>query len=213
MSENAQRIFLWCVAIALILGTAIALKYAPGYRAVAGATGGGELLPPNVSLRLKKLTIKGRKDGKLAWTIKADQLDATRLRDRMDFIGHIEAAFVRDGITRAKITAASAAYTDPPKVLTVSGNLKAVLRGDIQENKPDLRFEAPQVIWNVGAQKVSCPGKVRLDLGEDFVEGKQLEIDLKTQEYKMSKVSGRVMVDEANPNVLSALPSLQGLTP
>ena len=213
MSESAQRLLLWCIAIAVVVGTGVALRYARGYQAVAGIAALGETLPPNVNLRLQKLQVRGRKDNKLAWTMKADRLDTTRLRDRIEFMGRIEAVFIRDNATRARMTADSATYTDAPKVLTVRGNLKAVLRGDSRQQERDLQFQTGQVIWNVGAKQLNCPGKVRLVSGNDFVEGEKLAIDLRTRDYDMKNVSGKVVIDNADPNPLSALPSLRGLTP
>lgn len=213
MSEQAQRILLWCAAVLIVVGTAVALRYAQGYRAIAGIPAIGQLLPPNVNMRLEHLTIKGRKDNRPAWTLTADRLDSSKLRDRIDFTGPIQATLIRDGVTRAILTAATASYVDPPKVLTVSGNLKAVLRGDKQEARPDVHFETDKIIWNVGANTADCPGKARLTYGDSYAEGEQLKIDLKTRDYSLRNGTGGMTFDETEDNLMSALPTLRGLTP
>jgi hypothetical protein len=213
MSEQAQRILLWCAAVLLVAGTAIALRYAQSYRTIAGIPAIGQMLPPNVNLRLERLTIRGRKDNQPAWVLKADRLDSSRLRDRLDFSGNVNAVLIREGVTRATLTAATASYVDPPKVLTVAGNLKALLKGDPQSAVPEVRFETNQVVWNVGAKTVSCPDRVRLAYGDSFVQGEQLQIDLKTRNYSIKNMTGETTLDDTNDSLMSALPSLQGLTP
>src|SRR5262245_16387438 len=119
MSERAQRLLLWTLAAALVAGTAFSLRFARGYRAVAGLAPVTPGLPPNVILRLGGIRTEGRRDGRRAWTLRADRVDTTRSHDRVDFAGNVKATLLLpDGKPRATIAAPSASYTDNNKSLS-----------------------------------------------------------------------------------------------
>jgi hypothetical protein len=191
VTERAQRLLLWALAVALVAGTAIALRFARGYRAVAGLESATAGLPPNVSLRLDGIRAEGRKDNRRAWTLRADRIETTRNHDRIDFVGHIEARLLRNGAPRATITAPSASYTDVNKSLTAAGKIVVLVHSVLPNVKEDLRIETEKVNWNVGAREVDCPGTVRASLGDSEVTGTKLNVDLATRAYSLHDFDAR----------------------
>jgi LPS export ABC transporter protein LptC len=200
MADRIQRFFLWLLAIGLVGGTIAALRYATGYRHVAGLGAPPPSLPPNVYLRLSGITVTGRKDGQVAYIVTADRIDSTRNRDRVEFVGNIRAELRQDGQPRATFTAEKAVYSEPTKMLTAEGKsggqITAVVRGATPVPGRELAFETPRLTWNIGSRQVFCPDAVRLAVKDLTLEGIQLSVDLNTREFTLNRWKGTFSVDE-----------------
>lgn len=200
MAERVQRFLLWLLAIGLVVGTAAALRYATGYRHVAGLGAPPPSLPPNVYLRLSGITVTGRKDGKEAWVVTADRVDSSRNRDRVEFTGNIRAELLQNGQSRATLQADKATLSEVTKVLTVEGkpggNLNAVIRGEKATPGSELTVETGQLIWNIGSRQIACPGAVRITLKDMILDGVQLAVDLNTKRFSLNEWKGTFHIGE-----------------
>jgi hypothetical protein len=204
MSERAQQWLLWTLAVALVVGTAVALRFARGYQAVAGLAPVTPNLPPSVLLRLDGIRAEGRRDNRRAWTLHADRVDTTRNHDRIDFAGNVGAdLLLPDGKPRATITAPSASYTDFSKSLSASGKIVVLVHSVAPSVKDDLRIETEKVNWNVGGRQVVCPGVVSASLGGSRVVGSQLSVDMKTRELSLHRFEATFSLDSAPTAVRS----------
>jgi hypothetical protein len=204
MAERFQRFLLWLLAIGLVVGTAAALRYATGYRHVAGFGTPPPNLPPNVYLRLSGITVTGRKDGKVAWIVTADRIDSSRNRDRVEFMGNIRAELLQNGQSRATLQAEKATLSEITKVLTVEGKpggkLNAVIRGEKATPGSELTVETGQLTWNIGSRQIACPGAVRMTMKDMVLEGVQLAVDLNTRAFGLKDWTGRFSIEEGeNP--------------
>jgi lipopolysaccharide export system protein LptC len=180
MSERAQRWLLWILALVVVAGTAVALRFARGYRAVAG-----------------------RRNNRPAWTVRADRVDTTRSHDQVDFAGNVLAKLLLpDGKPRATITAPFASYTDYNKTLTATDKIVILVHSVAANVKDDLRVETEKVKWNVGARQVECPGSVRASLNASHVTGSSLTVDLKTRAFSLHHFNAILSLDDAPGAVL-----------
>jgi lipopolysaccharide export system protein LptC len=204
MAENFQRFLLWLLAIGLIVGTALALRYAVGYRYVAGLGTPPPSLPPNVYLRLTGIKVTGHKDGKPAWYVTADRIDTTKNKDKVDFVGNIKAELLQSGQPRATFTAEKATYNEPTKMLIAEGkpgqNLAVIVRGANPRPDTALTLSTDTIQWNIGSRQILCPNAVNLTVKDLTLNGVQLRVDLNTREYSIQKWSGTFLIeDESSP--------------
>jgi lipopolysaccharide export system protein LptC len=200
MAERIQRFLLWVLAIGLVVGTAAALRYATGYRHVAGLGAPPPSLPPDVYLRLSGITVTGRKDGRAAWVVTADRIDSTRNRERVEFVGNIRAQLLQNGQPRATLRAEKATLSEVTKILTAEGRpggkLTGVVRGADAAPGRELTFETGQLTWNIGSRQILCPGPVRLAVKGMTLEGVQLAVDLNTKRFSLNEWNGTFPVGE-----------------
>lgn len=194
MSERIQQILIWVAAIALILGTGVALRYAGGYRQMAGLAPPPNL-PPNISLRLKGVRASGRHNHELAWNMKADQVDSTRDRTKMDFLGNIVMKMFTSNQERGTMTANTATYLSLNQMLTVSGNVVGTLRDPQMARGEAFRLNTDVVHWNIGARHAICPNAVTITLKDGVIHGNQLDVDLKTRDHTMQNFEAELNIE------------------
>lgn len=193
MSERVQGILLWLVAISLIVGTSIALQYAGGYRRIAGFEN-PVLLPPNVTLRLMNVTATGRRNNQKAWTMSAKQVDSSKDRSRVDFVGDIKVTLYSEGRPRATLNADMANYLAPNQTLLVGGHVVGIMK-DPKAGTDDLKMETTRIQWNIGSRQVTAPEAVTLTLKDGTITGTQLMVDLKTRDYSMKDFKADLALD------------------
>lgn len=189
MSERAQRFVLTFLALALVVGTGLALRYAAGYRPLAGLPGSPPLLPPDVGIRFEGVRVTGYLKGKPAWTGVARRIETTRARSRFDLSGGATLTLLQRGKTAATLTAPTASYDAYAKRLTVTG--------DIACQMPDLHVSSNLLFWTAGTSEVFCPGSVRAQMPQGEVNGEQLVVNLDTRAFSCRRVRGRFRVDES----------------
>jgi hypothetical protein len=191
MTDRAQRLVLWIVALALVAGTGLALRFARGYRPLAG-------LPPVPSpfdrgdggLRFDGVTVVGRDRDRAAWTVNAGRVETTRSRGRVTFAGGIRADLLdAAGKSSATLTAPTATYDDLGRRLRLEGKIVCRVR--------DLSVTATRLEWDVGADQIRCPGPVRATLPRGEVRGEQLTVDVRSRAFRLRNVAARFLVNEA----------------
>jgi hypothetical protein len=188
MTDRAQRIALWIVALLLVVGTGLALRFARGYRPLAGLSSPGSPLPADVGVRFDGITVVGRHKNRPAWTLTAGRVDTTRSRSRVEFSGGIRAALLPDkGRPAATIAAPAASYDALSRILQVSGNI--VCRAG------DLRINTASAQWEAGSNTVRCPGAVLAAHPRGEVRGEQLVVNIRTREYTLRNVRAGFRVD------------------
>lgn len=95
---------LWILAILLVGGTGLALRFARGYRPLAGLSP----VPPDAdefrqpALRFGKITVSGRERGRHAWRLRAGGVELTRAQDRLVFVGGVSFDKLRPAPSREK---------------------------------------------------------------------------------------------------------------
>lgn len=215
MSERAQRYILWIVAALLVAGTGLALRYAKNYREQAASFvpgGGGPLLPGDVNLRFQAVRIVGRRNNQKAWTVRADRIDTTKTRNRVDFSGNIRAELIQTGKVRAQFAAPFATYDVQGQNLTAFGKLTCDVWGSTKSKAP-FHLEAGQLWWGIGTETVRCGGKVHGTAPGTNVTGDDLTINLRTRDYTLRNLNARFTIEEGG-EVPTALPGLpEGLNP
>ena len=190
MSEKAQRIVLWGLALLLVGGTVLALRYARGYRPLAGLSGGeSSLLPGDIGVRLEKLTVVGRDRGRSAWIIKAGRVETTRARSRILFSGGIIASLL-PGKDRpaATLTAPAALYDEWGRKLDLQSDVVCAVR--------DLRVAAAALHWDIGSHLVRCPGAIRATDRRGTLSGEDFSVNIRTREYTLRNVHLRFPLNE-----------------
>ena len=217
MSERLQRYLLWFLAIGLVVGTGLALRYARGYRPVAGFSfSGPPPLPGDVSLQFDKVRVVGRRDHQKAWTLMAGRVATTRTRSRVDFSGGVEATLIEQGKPRATFSSPQATFDVGAKTLVAAGQVVCVVQpaANAGSHAAPLRVEANQVVWNVGSRMVSCPGPVKINLSDLTVSGNDLTVDLRTREHSMKQFHAQLTLNDNRESALpAAVGALQGLLP
>jgi hypothetical protein len=132
--------------------------------------------------------------------VTADRIDTTRNRDRVEFVGNIRAELRQNGQPRATFHAEKAVYSEPTKMLTAEGKpggqITAVVRGANPAPGREMRFETPQLTWNIGSRQVFCPGTVHLAVKDLTLDGVQLSVDLNTREFTLHRWQGTFSVDD-----------------
>ncbi len=217
MSERAQRYFLWILAAALVAGTGLALRYAKNYRdqAASFVPGAGGFLPGGINLRFQNVTIVGRKNGQKAWTVKADRVDTTKERNRVEFAGNLRAVLYQDKKVRAKFSAPFANYDAVGQNLTAFGALAC----DVWDEKSNASAPAPfhisagQLFWGVGSQTLRCAGPVTATGPGATITGNDIVVDLRTRDYTLQNLNARFTITEGGsfPAGSTILP--EGATP
>jgi hypothetical protein len=191
-----MRWFPTLLFILLCIGVYLAVRFVQSApRSVISLSGNQPALPPNVNLRLTGLSLTGRKEGKVAWTMKADRLDTTRDHNELDFAGNVQAVLLEQEKPRATIKAAAAHYSNVRKLLEASGPLICILRPPSPGGE-DLRIETDHVTWNVGERRVLCPGRVHAVQGDRIAEGEQLTVDLRTRNFSLRNFAVTLPVNE-----------------
>lgn len=191
MSETTQRFVLWALAILLVGGTILALRYARGYRPLAGLPGAeSPLLPGDVGIRFENMTVAGRDGGKPAWTIRARQVETTRTRSHILFSGGVAASLL-PGKARpaATVTASRAAYDAGKRTLSLHGDILCAVR--------DLRVRTNQLSWDAGSRLVRCPGAIRATDRRGTLSGENFAVNIRTREYTLRNIHLRFPVNEA----------------
>lgn len=214
MSDRAQRIVLWCLAVLLVVGTGLALRYARGYRPLVGLTPtDASALPGDVTLRFEGIKVVGRSNNQPAWRLTADRIDTTRSRSRLDFSGNIEASLLQSGKARAIFTAPFATFDANARALQATGNLLCRVRSPkrLNDTKNELRIETSLLNWIVGSDLILCPGIVRATLPGVEVKGQQFQVDLRTRKYSLKNVTASFVVEE--DNIEGTLQRLEEFTP
>jgi LPS export ABC transporter protein LptC len=196
---------MWLIAIALIGGTAIALRYAGGYRRVAGVET-ASVLPPNIALRLKKIRAAGREGGKQAWTLQADIVDTNRDRNQVTFSGNIVVTLLSEGQSRATLNADFANYQGQLKTLVATGKVNGIFR-DPNNTANSLQIATDYAFWNIGTREVRCPNKVTITLPNGVVRGTQFVVDLQTRNFELNDTVGEFYLepDETPRNSIGEL--------
>ena len=124
MNDRAQRFLLWVLAVLLVGGTGLALRFARGYRPLAGL-GPGPAYPDAAAnqpaLRFDKITVSGRDKGSVAWRVRAGGVEMTRERDRFVFTGGITFDKLRPASSGKKTQAARTAWTLTARTAEVTG--------------------------------------------------------------------------------------------
>ncbi len=211
MSDRAQRVLLWLFAALLIGATVYGLRYATGYRAAAGLSNTPpEMLPPDVNLRLLKVRAIGRDKGAIAWTVNAGRIDTTRSRDRLQFVGDVQATLLRGNKPHTIFTAPYAEYLTvakrlrasaippassfnsgplgaPPVRQSSSGEVVCTVLGKSGRALDDLHVTGQEAIWDVGGKTVVCPGHLKATQGTSVVEGEALTADLATKAFDVRR--------------------------
>ncbi|MBC8103337.1 MAG: hypothetical protein H7Z41_12230 [Cytophagales bacterium] len=215
MSDRSQQILLWLLTALLVGGTAVALKYARGYRPLAGLPSVPSVLPPEVGLRFNDVQVVGRSNNQRAWLLSAQHIDTTRSRTNVDFSGRISATLLKDGrVARATITAGGANYDLLRKQLNVRDGIVCRVRDD-KTGRESLVVRAPDLQWQVEGRMVHCTGPVQATLaGGDTLQGDQLVVDLKTGNKTLKNVRATFYVNEEGDASAGAPPKLlQELNP
>jgi hypothetical protein len=190
MSDRAQRAVLWILAISLVVGVALGLRYARGYRQLAGFGTVGPMMPENVGVELNKVRIIGRDKNKKAWVVRAGRINTTRTRTRFEFEDGISAQFLRDEKPRAVVTAPRAVYEAASKTFTVNGGVVCRVR--------DLTVRTPSVFWTVGENILRCPetgSAVLPGAGGGTLRGQNVTINITTRDIKAEKVSVKLQIE------------------
>ncbi len=200
MTDRVQRAVLWTLAVVLGVGVGLALRYARGYRQLAGFGTVGPVMPETVGVELNNVRIIGRDKNKKAWIVRAGRINTTRTRTRFEFMGGISAQFLRDEKPRAVVNAPQAVYESATKTFTVSGGIVCRVR--------DLTVRTPRALWTVGENVLRCPGTVSAVLpgangGE--MRGSNVTVNITTRDIKAEKVSGTMYIEgDAEDSVSSA---------
>ena len=191
MSEKAQRIVLWGLAVLLVGGTALALRYARGYRPLAGLpVAEAGLLPADIGVRFEDVTLVGRDRGKRAWTLRAGRVETTRARHRIFFSEGITASLLPDkSRPAATLTAPRAEYDERGRTLR--------LQGAVVCRVGDLRVTAEALSWDAGSHLVRCPGPIRAADPRGTLRGENFAVDIRTREYTLRNVHLRFPVNQA----------------
>lgn len=198
MSDRAQRILILLLAIGLVGGTVAALKYARGYRPLAGLGPAGPSGPGDIGIHFQDVKVIGRKDNKRAWTLRADTVDTTRSKSRVAFQGNIRAELLEGKQVRAIVTAPQANFDVNAKVLAASGDLTCRIRPTNPRQKDDLVVRTDQVYWNVGAKTVLCPNTVTVTAPNASVTGRQLDINIATRDFTLTNFRADFAVEEGD---------------
>jgi LPS export ABC transporter protein LptC len=197
MPERLQRFLLWFIALGLTVGTGVALRFAGGYRRMAGFEN-PVTLPPNVTLRLNDVSAVGRKNNQKAWSLTAKQVDSSKDRSRVDFVGDINVVLYSEHKPRATVKANTATYLAPNQTLIVGGGVVGVLK-DPQSGTDDLKLETNQVQWSIGGRQVNAPNAVTLTLKDGRITGTNMTVDLTTRDYSMDNFEADLALDTAAP--------------
>lgn len=187
MSDKAQRVVLWTLALLLTVGTGLALRYARGYRPLAGF-GGTSLPPRHLGIRFDGIKAVGREGGRRSWVLTAGRMETTPSRTQLLFSDGIRATlFPLKNRPAATLTARSATYDDTRRALQIAGSIVCTVRG--------LRLLGETVEWDAGSSVVRSPGAVRAVHPRGEVRGEQLTINIRTGEYTLRNIQAEFRVD------------------
>ena len=202
-SDRIQRLFMWLIAIAVVGGTALALKYSRDYRPyVAFSSVSPGDMPANVALRFQDVRVAGRQNNRVAWTMKAGLVQTDQQRSRLDFSREVAAVLMDNGKPRAKVTGPQAVYDTLAKQLVAAGNIQMNIfaQSSNKAGAADIRISAGTVIWSVGSQLVTCPGPVRASFPRGTIEGTDLSVDLRTRAHSLHNIKASVTLDDSAAN-------------
>jgi hypothetical protein len=196
-SDRLQRFLMWFFAIVLVVGTVAALRYARGYRPLAGfGYSGPSDLPADIALRFENVHVSGRRDNRKAWTIAAGQVQTTATRTRLDFSRGITATLLDNDRPRAVVTGPQATYDANAKVLVAAGQINCRIHPKAGQSGSDLSIDAAEVVWSVGSHVVSCPGPVQARLDGTVLSGTDLAVDLQTREQSLHNFKATVPLSD-----------------
>ena len=201
------------VAVLVALWSGVRYVLAPPPAQKNGSTGPNGL-PGNVLVRQNRAAFIGYDaNTKPLWTLRADVVDATTDKMRIEARGHVEAELLEPttGKRRAFVTAPSAVFSRGSNTLQIGGKIVCRAPGN---SKTDLRIEAETLIWNVGTKQVLCTGAVHADLpnGSGTVDGRDLTLQLTTRELSMKTVRASALLKPGDGDAPPALTNpLKGL--
>jgi hypothetical protein len=217
-TDRLQRLIMWVIAVTVVGGTILALRYVRGYRPAAGLVFPGTTdMPANIALSFDNVRSVGRKGNKRAWTLTAGKVQTDRDHTTLNFSDHIIATLLDNGTPRAIISAPQATFDANARLLVAAGRIECTVfpkigdsRG-IKKASSNLVMEAQEVVWNVGTHTVVCRGPVHATLDGDDLSGNDLSVDLDTRDMAMNQFHATLMLDDSSANSVSD--TLQGLTP
>lgn len=201
---NPDRARSWATVTGMILVVVLAvvgLRYAmTPNRAPSTNRRNPDALPPGVGIRFQRYVFTGYDDktGRKAWLVRADKVEISSDRSRVEATGNVESELfdVPTGKRRALITAVSLVVARNSKTLQVGG--KIVCQAPGKNDESDLRVEANTLIWNIGAKQIICPGEVVANLPnrKGKAQGRDLTLNLANREWEMQKFHGEFVVRE-----------------
>lgn len=210
MTERAQQLLLWSLAIVLVVGTALALRYLKGYSPLAGFAPSSSPLPAGIVLRFDRVRAVGRSENHPAWTLTADNVDTTQGRTRVTFRGNVHAELLQQGKARATMTADRAVYDPQQKVLAVDNGISCKVR-DPATGRNTLQIHADDIQWQVNSHLVRSSGLVRATFDNgDTVQGDQMALDIQTRDMSLKNIRATFYVQEGGDTPPRLL---QGLNP
>jgi lipopolysaccharide export system protein LptC len=188
MPDKAQRALLWSLAVLLVVGTGLALRFARGYRPLAGLPASPVLTAPDVGVRFDKITMIGRENNRQAWKVVARRVETTRARSRFTFGGGVRAS-LSPGKDRpaTTVTARDAVYDSLERRLRLGGGVVCRVRS--------LRVETSAAEWQAGTDVVFCPSRVRATDGRSELIGERLRVNIRTRELSLQNIRARFPVD------------------
>lgn len=221
-TDRLQRLVMWIVAIVVVGGTVLALRYVRGYRPLGGLNFSAPTdLPANIVLRFDNVRIVGRKDHKTAWSLVAGKVQTDRNRTTLNFSRNVTATLMNDGKPRAVLTAPQATYDANARLLVAAGRIEcrvlpkaavnSRIKPSVKPSSDDLVVEAQEVIWNVGTQTIVCQGPVSGSLPGMNLQGNDLSVNLMTREMSIHQFHATLTLDDSGENGFSN--TLQGLMP
>ena len=165
-------------------------------------------LPGNVLVRQNRASFTGYAKGtdRPLWTLRADVVDGTSDKMRVEARGNVEAELLDapTGKRRAVIFAPNAVFSRASNTLQVGG--KVICRAPGRQ-PGDLTVTAETLVWNVGAKQILCTGAVHATLPKNSgtADGRDLTLQLTTREWTMKTVRVSVAL---KPGAGDAPPSL-----
>lgn len=201
MAVDSDRLKSWAtfaLIIAAIGGGTWLIRYVfPTYH--GGDPHAPGSLPSNIGVRLtqSEFTIYGAEGTRKACTVRADTIEATADKGRVEARGNVVAELfdLPTGKRRARITAPLVVFTTGSKTLQIAGKIVCRAPGG---SARDLAVEADTLVWNIGAKQIFCPGVVHAALADDAgtADGRDFTLDLLTHAWTLKHFRGAFAVGE-----------------
>ena len=183
-----KRLLLRLGGLALIIGAIwVSLRSVNPVEALKSEVAKNGL--PGLAIQFNDAKLVGWSAGKRVWQIDSKKIDIENNRQRAIFEGDARGELMSGDRKIASIHTDKAIFNLASKDLFVPGIADVSI-----PNGPSLR--AGKVYFNSAASKLVCEGGMDASLGAGTVHGQKMTIDLINKDVTISKVVGKVRLEE-----------------
>lgn len=144
---------------------------------------------PVVGFKMQKAGVSVYSDREKVWEIRSQTVAISQDKRWAELKGIQRAVALNKGKPLLTLRAEHATYDTVTRTLVVEGNI-------LVEGLKGLKFSADQLLWQGEKQKVVCPGPIKVQMPQGWMQVERLEADFKTRTITFYNLQGVIILRE-----------------